>query len=193
MSVSIGEAQRKLVHYSSSTIPLGYWLVGKEWAVIILSLLSIFMLVAETTRLRTDWGRRWYNKYFGTMTRTSEQSQFTGATFVVIGALMAAYLYEKEVAILAMLFLSFGDPSAGFIGLKYGRIKIGRKTVEGSLACLAICLLLTPVTGLPLSVGIAGAVTATIAELIPWRLLNDNIAIPLFSGGVMAYLLAQPV
>ncbi len=151
------------------------------------------MFVAETVRLRTDWGRRWYNRYFGTMTRASEQSKFTGATFVVVGAFMAAYLFEMQVALLAMLFLSFGDPSAGFVGLRYGRIQIGHKTVEGSLACLAVCLLLSPVTGLPLTVGISGAITATLAEAIPWRLLNDNITIPLFSGGVMTYLLAHPL
>ena len=193
MRVAIGEVQRKFVHYSSSMIPLGYWLLGREWAVIILSAITVLMFAAEAARLRTEWGRKWYNKYFGTMTRTNEEFRLTGATFVVVGALLAAYLYEREVAVLAMLFLSFGDPSAGFIGLRFGRIKIGRKTVEGSLACLAVCLVLSPVTGLPLAIGIAGAVTATLAEAIPWRVINDNIAIPLFSGGVMTYLLANTV
>ena len=78
---------------------------------------------------------------------------------------------------------------ATIIGKKYGRRRLFNKSLEGSLACLLVCLLIgvIMVVGgkvMLLPVAVVGAVTATIAELLPFP-VDDNLTIPIFSGGTM--------
>ena len=78
---------------------------------------------------------------------------------------------------------------ATVIGEKFGRRRVFNKSLEGSLACLASCLLIglvmTKVSpGMVLPVVIAGAVSATVIEFLPIP-VNDNFTIPLFSAGIM--------
>ena len=78
---------------------------------------------------------------------------------------------------------------ATVIGEKFGRRKVFNKSLKGSLACLASCLIIGIVvtrvsTAIILPVAIAGAVSATIVKLLPIP-AGDNLTIPLFNGGIM--------
>ncbi|MCH8328365.1 MAG: hypothetical protein IID15_07580, partial [Candidatus Marinimicrobia bacterium] len=53
-----------------------------------------------------------------------------------------------------------------------------------------VCLLIGRPFELPMAVKLAGALAATIAEALLWGFLNDNLAVPLFSGGVMLSMMA---
>ncbi len=187
------ELGRKLVHLASSLIPLGYWLAGRDNTIIVLGVMTIGLLSAEVLRTSTAWGRRYYRRIFGGLTRSIEAERFTGATFVFLGALPAVVLFPPTVAILAMLFMSLGDSAAALVGIRYGRLRIGNKTLEGTAACFIVCLAIALAGGLPVSVALAGAATATLAELVPWGIINDNVAIPLFAGGVMTTMMAAPL
>lgn len=184
------EGGRRLVHVGSSVIPLGYWIVGRDVAIVIIFFLTIAMIGIEIARINTTWGRRLYHRFFGSVTRPSEERRPTGATYVFIGTLLAAILFEPVVAVLSMLFMSIGDSAAALVGQRYGRIPIGNKTLEGTLACFIACLLLALPASLTLPVTITGAAAAALTELIPWPFLNDNLAIPLFAGGAMTLLMA---
>lgn len=188
--IAQGEVRRKLIHVGSSIIPLGYWLAGREVAVPVLAVMTAMMILAETLRITTGWGDHLYQLYFGSMTRPEERKRPTGATYVLAGTLFAAILFPPTIAILAMLFLSLGDSAAAFVGLRYGRTPIGRKSLEGTLACFIVCLLITLPAGVDGATALIGATVATLAELIPWTFINDNIAIPLFSGTAMTFMLA---
>lgn len=187
------ELGRKFVHLGSSLIPLGYWLAGRDNTIIVLGVMTIGLLSAEVLRTSTAWGRRYYRLIFGRLTRSSEAERFTGATFVFLGALSAVVLFPANVAIPAMLFMSLGDSAAALVGIRYGRLRLGNKTLEGTAACFVVCLAIALAGGLPGSVALAGAATATIAELIPWGVINDNVAIPLLAGGVMTLMMAAPL
>jgi len=184
------EGGRRLIHLGSSVVPLGYWIAGRDAAIVILFFLAAAMIGIEAARIYTTWGRRTYQRFLGPVTRPSEERRPTGATYVFLGALLAAILYSPTVAILSMLFMSVGDSAAAFIGRRYGRIPIGRKTLEGTLACFFACLLLTLPSGLSLPVAVGGAGIAALTELIPRPYMNDNLGIPLISGGAMTLLLA---
>lgn len=186
-----GEMRRKLIHVGSSIIPLGYWLAGREVAVPVLAVATAMMILAETLRITTGWGDRLYQRYFGSMTRPEERKRLTGATYLLAGTLLAAILFPPTIAILAMLFLSLGDSAAAFVGLRYGRTLIGRKSLEGTLACLLVCLLITLPAEVSTATALTGATVATLAEFIPWTFINDNIAIPLFSGTAMTFILSS--
>ena len=184
------EGGRRLIHLGSSVLPLGYWIAGRDTAVVVMFIIAITMIGIEIARIYTIRGRRVYQRFLGSVTRPTEERRPTGATYVFIGAFLAAVLFAPPVAILSMLFMSVGDSTAAFVGRRYGRIPIGNKTLEGTLACFLVCLLLTLPAGMTLPVAVAGAAAAALTELIPRPLLNDNLAIPLVSGAVMTLLIA---
>jgi dolichol kinase len=96
-----------------------------------------------------------------------------------------------------------GDAVAALVGISMGRIKIGKKSLEGSVACfvmcVALCYALFPfVPGLldswhgsvPIVVALTTALVITIFELVPLKILpgliiNDNLAVPVIAGYVM--------
>ncbi len=182
------EGRRRLIHLGSSVIPLGYWAVGRETAIVLLAAMTVLMLLLELARRQTTWGWRFYHAFMGPVTRPEEARRLTGASYVMVGDLAAAILFTPTIAILAMLFMSIGDPAAAFLGRRYGRTPIGDKTVEGGLGCFVVCFLLTLPAGLSLAVSVGGAAGASIAELVPRRWLNDNLTMPIISGAFMTLL-----
>jgi dolichol kinase len=183
------ERKRKLIHLGSSVIPVGYWIAGRETAIVTLFVMTVVMLLVELSRMKTVWGRRLYQRFFGSVTRPSEAHRPTGGTYVFLGYLLTAILFPPVVALPAMFFMSIGDTAAAVVGQRFGRIPIGGKTLEGTLACFFVCLLIAIPTELTLLVTVAGPAAAAVAELIPWPYLNDNIAIPVFSAGAMTLLM----
>jgi len=184
------EGGRRLIHLGSSVLPLGYWIVGRDTAVVIIFIMAITMIGIEIARIHTARGHRIYQRFLGSVTRPTEERRPTGGTYVFIGAFLAAVLFAPPIAILSMLFMSVGDSAAAFVGQRYGRIPIGNKSLEGTLACFFACLFLTLPAGLSLPIAAAGAATAALTELVPWPFLNDNLAIPVISGAVMTLLMA---
>ncbi len=180
------ELNRKLIHIASGGVmALGLWLAGREATLMTLGILTPLMLGVELLRINNRRAAALYNRYFGHMTRPSEARSLTGATYLLAGALLAVILFPPVVAIVAILFMSWGDAAAALIGIRYGRIRLGHKSLEGSLACFVVCLLIAVPADLPLATKMIGAGSATIAELLPWGGLNDNLVIPLVAGGVM--------
>ncbi|OQX51655.1 MAG: hypothetical protein B5M53_10745 [Candidatus Cloacimonas sp. 4484_209] len=72
------------------------------------------------------------------------------------------------------------------MGTKFGRLVLFReKTLEGSLSCFLICILVSLfIRDLPPVVTIAGAVGASLVELFPFG-VDDNLMLPLISGLLM--------
>lgn len=182
------ENGRRLMHLGSSIIPLGYWILGKDTIVPVLGGMTAAILLLELARIYTELGRTLYARILGPVTRPEEERRITGGSYVFVGHLAAAVLFPPAPAVLAMLFMSIGDPVASFIGQRYGRTALGNKTVEGTLACLAVCVLIALPASLPSLVGLAGAAGATLAEALPLRLINDNVAMPVASGAIMTVL-----
>ena len=98
-----------------------------------------------------------------------------------------------------------GDGAAALVGMSIGRIKIGKKTLEGSLACLIVSLmmlsfifpqiplLLDEWEGVvPVTLVTITSFCITILELVPMKLtktinINDNPAVPVLAGFVMKF------
>jgi glycerol-3-phosphate acyltransferase PlsY len=107
---------------------------------------------------------------------------------------VSALAFPRGIAVLAVLFLTLGDPAAAVFGIWKGRTRFRGKSVEGDLACLVICLVIAVIVTwmLPdplLVVGIAGAVFASLFQALPVP-LNDNLTIPVGSGIGMAIISA---
>jgi dolichol kinase len=149
----------------------------------------ILFILTDIFRHKIGWIQSIFKYFFNSMLRSHEMDgKLTGATWVIIGAVITITLFSKPVAIIALIFMSLGDAAAGLIGQRFGKHKIGDKTWEGFFGGLIICIIIAlNFPYLPLMVSLIGAISAMILELIPIP-LDDNFIIPLGSGAIMMML-----
>jgi dolichol kinase len=191
----LGELHRKAIHIFSLIIPVGYFLLPEETARRALLVAAVVALVIEALRLNEPRLRKMTFELVGALLREHEKTGLFASTYLILGSLLCAYSFSKPVVVAAILFLILGDAAAALVGRVFGRIHIFDKTLEGSLACLAVCLaigiLLGTYTDLDLSMKAAatGAITATIFELLPIP-LDDNFRIPLSAGFAMRLVMS---
>jgi glycerol-3-phosphate acyltransferase PlsY len=194
--------KRKLFRMIGFLFPLVYLasgLVLHPWydRIPVLAILTLFigtMVWLESWRFRNPKVNRWLFEHFKGFTKEKEREKISTTTLFLIASAITILVFPRGIAIAAVLFLTVGDPAAEIVGVNYGRMKIlGDKTLEGTLAGFAACL----VVGAPLllirSLGIdattlaVGAAAAAITELIPFP-VDDNFTVPLGSGLAMLYL-----
>jgi dolichol kinase len=173
-------------------IPCGYYILdlSKQRMLTIMIPIAVAMIVIDISRLR-QWAF-WSNfaaRIGGRMVRGHELAgDFTGATYILMSVCLTVALYSRPIAVAALTFIIVGDTFAALIGRKFGRHRFGRKSIEGSLACLAgtvIAALIVPDLSLP--VALTGAAVATVAEAVSDK-IDDNISVPIISGLAMTLL-----
>lgn len=195
------EFRRKAIHLFALTIPVGYFLLPKTPSLLILSPFVVGAIMIDIVRLRKLPLHGFLNRLLGPVLRDHEEEDFAGASYILSASFLSILLFHKSVAMAAISFIILGDIAAALIGRKFGKTKIpwsltkvnpfgnDRKSLEGSLSCLLMCLVVAMVIPqLPLWIGIIGAVTATVAEGISLP-INDNFSVPLLSGLCMQLLL----
>ena len=187
------ELKRKAIHLASFSIPIAYYLSPPSWSrnwerALLASV--ILSLAIEVFRLHNPGFRNLFRHFFGELLRNHEEVSLLGSTYLLIAMLLTLHLFDKPVAFLALGFLILGDTVAAIVGKWIGKIRLlGGKTLEGSLACLLVCYGLTLfMPDIPWHVGLIGALTATVFELLPIP-LDDNFRIPLSAGFAMELLL----
>lgn len=186
--ISSGDFFRKIIHIGNAVIPITYLvIVTDRWSLVwILLALVLFSIFIELGRNRQRWIGSFFARYLNFMLKPEEiQGHWTGATWVFTGALLTILLFPKTLAILALLYMSFGDTTAALVGKSIGRPRIGRKSLEGFFAGLVICLVLAwffPAISWP--VRFVGAITAMVVELLPIP-VDDNLSIPVLSALAM--------
>ena len=102
--------------------------------------LSAIFLLAEILRMNISIFKHLFKRFFGPIVRVSESNKFTGATSVFISGFLTVLIFEKNIAIFAMLTLSLADATAALIGKKWGKRKLFDKTLEGSLTFLIVSI-----------------------------------------------------
>ncbi len=166
-----------------------YYILGKDRALPFYAALFILVLVLDVTRLKVPALNRFIFARFGSFIRPSEEHKLTGTAPYVLGIALSLFFYSPPVATAAVCFLAFGDVAATTVGERYGRTKVGEKSLEGTAAFIVAALL----SGLLLSgIGIhiktcamiLGSLVAAGVELLPLP-VNDNLIIPLVAGGIM--------
>lgn len=189
------ELFRKLIHLTSLSIPIVYYFITAKTAAIILGILTAAALIIDLSRyLHPETGKIFY-KFFGFLLREHEldhkKKNLNGATYVLISALISVLIFPKVIFISAFSILIISDSLAALIGRKFGKHKFLSKSFEGTLtffisACIVI--LFTPKIGgffEEYLIGIIGAFVGAIVENISFRLIDDNLSIPLSVGFTM--------
>lgn len=167
-----------------------YFLPSRAYGLLLLGGTTIFYLSIDFLRLKLNPVKAGFIILFGSFLRKEERHALSGGSYLLLAALFSMLFYEKAVFIAAISFLAVGDTAAALVGLSMGRLRVFKKTLEGTLAGLAACIGVAVVvthldpSGFPLLVGILGALAASVVEALPFE-VNDNVVIPVLSGAVM--------
>ena len=218
MSLSKEEINRKLLHILSGTlIPAGILYLplvdgcSPLTPVIVLGVCALASVVFEYFRLHNAAAQALFLRLGSSMLRQAESHSFTGSTYIFLSSFLCSLLFldHPHVAAIALSLFILGDAVAALVGISLGRIKIGKKSLEGSAACfllgMALFLFVYPHVPLlfdrwqgqvSLSLMIIVSLANTLFELFPLRLgarltINDNLSVPLITGTLL--LLLHPV
>lgn len=116
--------------------------------------------------------------------RESEKNRLGGQVYFIIGAIIAFGVFDKNIAITALLMTIFGDMAAAIFGIAFGKhwIKgLNNRAWEGVIAQFIVDIIIAMMILNDLTISIIMAFVATFVETT-FDHVDDNLSIPLFSG-----------
>ena len=159
----------------------------REFRVLFLAL-TAGAIAIDVVRIHDRRVRTFFRQFFGEMIRQHERMSLLGSTYLLLAALIAIEVFPQPLAAAALGFTVLGDAMGALVGKAYGRHKVFKKSYEGALGCLVACLawagVVARVAHVPWPVLVAGALAATIIEVLPIP-LDDNLGITLAAGYTM--------
>jgi dolichol kinase len=181
------EFGRKAFHQLSLAYLCAFWWFGWPRIASAMSAWLAVVLVIETARLYVPAVERFLLGLMGGLMRESERRHYSGIIFTTVGTFAAMLIAEGDPVIVsaAILQLSLADTASALAGKAFGKTKLfgGPKTLEGSLAGLAVGFAAAIACGVRPGAALAAAFAGTLAELLPttpWY--NDNLAVPVASA-----------
>jgi dolichol kinase len=188
------EARRKAIHLMFIVLPLELLLELLPWPRTHAEFRLLFLALTagavalDVLRIHERRVRTFFRQFFGEMIREHERLSLLGSTYLLLAALIAVEVFPQPLAAAALGFTVLGDAMGALVGKAYGRHKVFNKSLEGAAGCLFACLVwaavVTQVAHVPWHITVAGAVAATLVEVLPIP-LDDNLGITLAAGYVM--------
>lgn len=179
------EAVRKALHLSTVVLPLWMRWMPPPWSW--RGPVLAFLIVLAVDLLRLRWGpvRARLGPLVVSYLRPDERRGLISVHYLTGAAALLACTVPPAVGATAVGYLVLGDAAAALVGRRFGRHRLGTKTLEGSAACFACCLVLGALwmPGRWLAV-LGGALTATIVEALPLG-VDDNLSVPLVAAAVL--------
>jgi len=213
---------RKLFHVVGLIIPVGYFFnlldgispikfeqTTRSVIFWITGCVTVFFLIIEFLRFRFQFWQDAFVKVAGPMLKGKEHDKMHGSVPYILALCISVGFFPKEIAILSILFLTFGDPAAALVGGKFGTIRFyNGKSLQGTLGGMAgaflaglIFLLLLSIFnvasdyvlwdshGIRLEnwlVLIVGAIAALLIEFVSHEgFFDDNLTIPVGASLIM--------
>ena len=196
----LSEARRKAIHLSFIVLPLDLLLEALPWPRGRGEFRQLFLaltagaIALDVLRIHERRVGTFFRQFFGEMIREHERMSLLGSTYLLLASLLAIELFPQPLAATAIGFTVLGDAMGALVGRAWGRHRMFNKSIEGGLGCLAACLawagFVSLVAGVPLAIAVAGAVVATLVEMLPIP-LDDNLGITLAAGYTMKLLLGS--
>jgi dolichol kinase len=188
------EVMRKGIHLGSLAIPIVYFFIDKNTALLILVPLTAIVGLADFIRLIHVPSGRVYDRYLGFLLRSHERfdqgKKLNGATFVLLSATICVLVFPKVIVITAFAILIVSDSAAALVGRRFGRHPFLAKSLEGSTAFFISALFVVAaapkIQHLPIEylIGFAAALLGALVEASPIA-IDDNLSIPVCIGAAM--------
>lgn len=191
---SVPHLSRKIYHavMGMACFSIYAFFIDRSLALWLLAVVGGAWAILDFLRLRIPTLNNLALKVFGPVMRKEELSRPSGNTFYVIGLLAVVLLFPKWIALLSVLYLALGDPTAAIVGTLMGTAKIPgtKKSVEGCLGnfCLSSLCTVTFVSlymkqpfHYSIIIGLIGGFFSMLVEVLPLP-LDDNFSIPTASG-----------
>ena len=143
------------------------WLFGGVFVVAFLT---------DLLRLRSEALNRLFFRTFAALASPREAEGMTGVPWFVLGVFLVLWLPGGTLAVPSILVLSFSDPAAGTVGRLFGKRRLAKGTLEGTLAFFITAVaVLIPFVGVSIALPVAALVA--VMEILPMG-LDDNLVIP---------------
>lgn len=184
---------RRIFHaLVGSTVPTAGIFAPLPEGVAALAVLAAGSLALDLARFRVSGLNRLFMRLLRPLLKSSETHRVTGATWLLLAAVLAFLVFDQEIAVAALLFLAWGDPAAALVGRPMPGPRVFGKSPVGAVAFITVSLLAAGILVwagfVPWHWGFAaGAVTAGLVELLPLP-GDDNLWVPLAAGAVMQLL-----
>ena len=188
------EVIRKSIHLCSLSIPIIYYFISREQALILLVPVTLAFLCVDLLRHFHSSTAKVFYRVFGWLLRTHEHDgkskRLNGATHVLISATLCVLVFPKLITITAFAILIISDSAAALVGRRFGKKKFFNKSVEGSAAFFLSALIVIAVTPKISSsageyfIAIVAAAIGTVVEALSIG-IDDNLSIPISVGTVM--------
>lgn len=153
----------------------------------VLAVVGALLAVAlglDLARLRAPGLNRLFFRTFSRLASPREATRWASSTWYLAGALLVL-AFLPATAVPGILVLAVADPAASVVGRRWGRVRLGKGSVQGSVAFFLVSgAVLLVATGGDLRAWPA-ALAATVAELLPLP-LDDNLTVPLVAAGALA-------
>lgn len=184
------EIARKMVHLASLLIPIIYLNVEHTTGVFILAWLALISVTIDVLMRYHAPTRRVLLALVGPIMRTHELGKekflLTGASWVLISALVTIAVFPKSIAVTAFTILIVSDTCAALVGRRFPGPAFLDKTLIGTSAFIVSAWMVVGVYGaiygMPWTfylAGFIGSIMGGIAEAASIRLrLDDNVSVP---------------
>jgi dolichol kinase len=189
-----GELIRKSIHLASLSIPIIYYYIHRETALLFLVPMALFSIGVDVGRYHIPAIKKMVERMFDKILRPHERRAglLSGATYVLISALLCVAIFPKLITLTAFSILIVSDSSSAIFGRAFGKHRFLDKSLEGTLAFIAsawLVILIVPKAGpMPIEyfIGAFAAIVGGVAEAASVSLhLDDNFSIPVSVGFTM--------
>jgi len=187
---------RKLYHIGGLLFPLLLALGLKRVAVYVSGILFIIILIFDMFRLQWKELNLLIIRKLPIKLKRKEVKSLTGSPFFLGGCFLTVLFFRPEYAMAGIIYLSIGDMLAVTVGRRIGRVRIFKKTLEGTLAfaistSIFIILLKTAgiryISTLSYFQIITGSVVCAVVEVLPIK-IDDNLTIPIVGAALLQFL-----
>ena len=175
-----------------------YGLTSLTWQTVLypLSIITIVFISLDMIRIHVSHLNWLVQNTFSFLLRKHEFHSLSGASWFLLAAIICIVVFPKVAAMLGFLYLAVGDPTASYVGIRWGGKGVGNKTWIGSvgffLVCLAIgfpwFLVVTTWQKALIIAGIPAAVSAIVERNL--KEMDDNLAIPITASMLLTFLMA---
>ena len=177
---------RRIVHAITGTVifvAVTQLDLSKSLTINGLSVLFLVLLASDLVRLRVPHLNILFFRFFQILVSPRESQNIASSTWYILGALIAIVLFPISAALSGILGLAWADPTASYLGRRWGKRSFLGGTLVGTTAFLVVAVLILSVRH-PLTIAIPSAFLITLVERLAWP-LDDNLVLAPACAGIL--------